>query len=78
MAKRKKSAKGKHDGPLVKKEYAKASDVRLRATPTVPHLKLLLLLFWQKKKKPSPTVPHFRLPLSQVEKKMTPHAYICA
>jgi hypothetical protein len=32
--------------------------VTLRASPTVLHLKLSFLFFWQKQKKPSPTVPH--------------------
>jgi hypothetical protein len=33
-----------------------------RATPTIPHPNLSLLLFWQKQKKPSGTVPHLMLP----------------
>jgi hypothetical protein len=33
------------------------------ATPTVPHPKLSLLLFWQKQKKPSPTFVHLRATL---------------
>jgi hypothetical protein len=48
----------------------------LRVTPTVPHPKLLLF-FWQKQKKPSPTVFHLRLSFIPSWEKLTWHAHIC-
>jgi hypothetical protein len=51
----------------------------MRATPTISHPKLLLLFFfWQKQKKPSPTVPHLRLSFIPSWEKRTPRAHICA
>jgi hypothetical protein len=52
-------------------------DCQLRATPTVPHLKLPLLFFWPKQKKHSPTVSHLRLSFIPSWEKPTPHAHIC-
>jgi hypothetical protein len=46
-----------------------------RATPTVHHPKLLLLFFFAKTEKPSPTIFHLRLPFIPSWEKPPPRAH---